>query len=96
MFYIDDANDPTWRVVLRHDPRSRRVEGDREVIVFGATGSVRPTLSTRSRAPQGSSRGPSTSQVEREEEVPVEQVNALLRDEENLDDEEHMNDMQYE
>ena len=48
VFFMDDQTDPSWKIVLRHDPRSKRLEGDREVHIFGASGSSMPTLSTRS------------------------------------------------
>ena len=77
-----DGVDPSWKVVMRHDPRSKRIVGDREVSVFGASGSSRPVLSTissRSQIPSSSQPAPLG------EEVPAEQLNAIYRPEEAPD-----------
>ena len=96
VFFVSDAADPAWKVVLRHDPRSKRIQGEREIHVFGAPGSTRPTLSSRSGPAlnAGSSRTSNIDNVE--EEVPWEQFNAFVRDEEQADDEGHFEDTQFE
>lgn len=38
VFFMEDPRNPQWKVVIRHDPRARRVIGDREELEFGATG----------------------------------------------------------
>ena len=58
VFFIDDSCDPGWKVVLRHDPRSKRIEGDRVVQIFGSAGYARPTLSTRSATTVNPPRSP--------------------------------------
>ena len=96
VFFLDDVVDPAWKVVLRHDPRSKRIEGEREVHVFGASGSVNEALSTRSRGRHAPNRDPSTSQADQDEEFLVEQVNVIVYREENPEDENHLSDLQYE
>ena len=96
VFFVGDAADPAWKVVLRHDPRSKRMQGEREIHFFGAAGSTRPTLSTRSGlAPNaGSSR---SAHLDNDGvEVPWEQVNAFVREEEHADDVGHLEDTQFE
>ena len=61
--------------------------------MFGATGSARPTLSTPSGVRPASSRALGNSQVDHDDEFPVEQFNAFVHDEENSDDEQHLHDM---
>ena len=96
VFFISDSIDPAWKVVLRHDPRSKRVEGDRIVQVFGAAGSARPTLSTRTDTTQDRVDSPSSSSSRPVEEVPPEQFNAYVMEEERPEDETHLDDTQYE
>lgn len=93
VFFVTDAADPAWKVVLRHDPRSKRIQGDREVHFFGAAGSTRPTLSTRSSGHIGSTSG--QSNLSDAEEVPLERFNAFLREEGRADDEAHLDDTQF-
>ena len=93
VFFVGDTADPAWKVVLRHDPRSKRVIGDREVHVFGAPGSSRPMLSTVSMSRQDPESSQSTAEGE---EVPVEQINAFLHGEERPDDDHHLDDTQFE
>ena len=95
VFFIEDAVDPSWKVVLRHDPRSKRIEGEREFIVFGASGSSRPTLSTRSGHASRSPRNDSTGNQEDIVELPGEALNAHILEEENLGDEAHLDDTQF-
>jgi hypothetical protein len=34
--FVDDAIDPTWKVMVLHDPRSRRIVGVRRQMMFGS------------------------------------------------------------
>ena len=95
VFFLDDSVDPSWKVVLRHDPRSKRIEGDRDVIVFGAAGSSRPTLSSRSALRDATNSKPQDISAP-VDEVPLEQYHAYLREEERPDDEHHLDDSQFE
>ena len=95
VFFIADAVDPAWKVVLRHDPRSKRMSGEREVHVFGATGSSRPILSTRSESHVAGSSTRARHAEFDAEEVPLEQFNAHLREEEQPDDDSHLEDTQF-
>ena len=95
VFFLRDSVDPAWSVVPRHDPRSKRIEGEREMHIFGAAGSSRPTLSTRSGAPPNRSE-PEPSLDENAEEIPREQFNSIIHEEEQPDDEHHLEDTQYE
>lgn len=36
VFFMEDRLDPQWKVVIRHDPRSRRRIDEEEYLVFGA------------------------------------------------------------
>lgn len=95
VFFVTIAEDPAWRVVLRHDPRSRRIQGEHEVHVFGASGSTRPILSTRS-VPRASSSSMGNRVLGLDaEEVPVEHFNARVQEEEPADDEAHLEDTQF-
>lgn len=38
VFFVDDSSDPHWKVVVRHDPRSKRIVGMKEQEFFGAVG----------------------------------------------------------
>lgn len=38
VFFMEDRLDPSWRVVIRNDPRSRRRIDEKEYVVFGAGG----------------------------------------------------------
>ncbi|KAG0575077.1 hypothetical protein KC19_VG316100 [Ceratodon purpureus] len=97
IFFVDDAVDPSRKVVLRHDPRSKRIEGEKEFHIFGASGSSRPTFSTRSGNARSSPRvGTSTGVEEDPEELPVEAFNAIVREEENADDDAHLDDNHFE
>lgn len=95
VFFLGDSHDPAWMVVLRHDPRSKRIEGDCELHIFGATGSARPMLNTQSRilpvSSASSARGEDIA-----EEIPQEEVNTIIREEERPDDDTHLDDTQYE
>ena len=84
-----------WRVVLRHDPRSKRMQGEREIHVFSAPGSTQPTLSTRSG--NASAAGSSRAQHHNAEveEVPFERFAAHVQREEPADDEAHYDDTQF-
>ena len=94
-FFVNDSVDPNWRVVLRHDPRRKRIEGDRDVQIFGAVGSARPTLSTRSGAtPQPAAFEPPPNQTD--EVIPPEQFNSLIHKEEHPEDDRHLEDTQFE
>ena len=95
VFFIDDSIDSSWKVVLRHDPRSKRIEGDKDILVFGAAGSARPTLSTRSGA-HLQANAFQNAREKRPEEVPPDQFNSLVRADENPEDESHLEDTQYE
>ena len=95
VFFLSDSVDPAWSVVLRHDPRSKRIEGERELHIFGAAGSSRPSLSTRSGAPvQATPVG--SAMEENAEEIPAEQFNSILHAEEHPEDDQHLEDTQYE
>ena len=94
VFFIADSVDPAWKVVLRHDPRSKRIQGELDVQVFSAPGSVRPTLSTRSQPHASSSQIPTGD--EEPEVVPVEQFNAFVLHEEQAGDLGHLDDNEYE
>ena len=96
VFFMDDSIDPAWKVVLRHDPRSKRIEGDRDVFIFGAAGSLRPTLSSRSAAVSSSAFGRGEAVDDVGEELIADQVNAILHGVEHADDERHYDDTQYE
>ena len=96
VFFVADGADPAWKVVLRHDPRSRRIQGEREVHVFGAAGSSRPTLSTRSASLAGGSRNGNQQHDLDAEEVPLERFNARIQEEEDVDDQGHLEDTQFE
>ena len=96
VFFIEDSIDPSWKVVLRHDPRSKRIEGDRVIQIFGAAGYSRPTLSTRSATTQEQPTSPVHAHAVDIEEVPIEQFEAYLQEEERPDDERHLDDTQYE
>ena len=93
VFFMDDSLDPAWKVVLRHDPRSRRIEGDRDVMIFGAADSQRPTLSSRSAGFSMPEVGREASTFDPGEEVIAEQVNAIIYGVEHADD--HYDDTQY-
>ena len=96
VFFVDDLRDPAWKVVLRHDPRSKRITGDREIHLFDAPGTSRPTTSSRStgaRAPGSSSRAVHGDDAP--EEVPLEQINAFLREEQLPEDDTHLDDTQW-
>ena len=95
VFFVRDSCDPAWVVVLRHDARTRRIEGERDLHIFSATGSARPTLSTQSGAAQASNTYGFVSD-DNPEEVPVEQFHSMLHDEENPEDDTHLEDTQYE
>ena len=96
VFFISDALDSAWKVVLRHDPRSRRIQGEREVHIFGASGSGRPTLSSRSGPAVAGTSSAALGVDIAGEEVPWEQFNAYVREEEHADDEGHFEDTQFE
>lgn len=96
VFFISDAMDSAWKVVLRHDPRSKRIQGEQEIHVFGASGSSRPTLRTRSSPALGPSSSATVAPDSAEEEVPLEQFYANVRVEEAADDEGHLEDTQFE
>jgi hypothetical protein len=34
VYFVDDAIDPTWKVLVLHDPRSRRIVGARRQMMF--------------------------------------------------------------
>ncbi|KAG0595479.1 hypothetical protein M758_UG169600 [Ceratodon purpureus] len=93
---MNDTADPAWKVVLRHDPSSKRIGGDRECIVFGATGSARPTLSTRSGLTHNSQADEQAASQDGYEELPLEMIAAIVREEEHIDDETHLDDNQFE
>ena len=95
VFFVPDTLDPSWRVVLRHDPWSRRIEGDRDMHIFGAFGTLRPTLSSRS----GGFSHPTPSDAhhaDRMDEILREQFNSMLNEEEHLEDDNHLEDTQFE
>ena len=96
VFFVADSADPSWKVVLRHDPRSKRIQGEQEVHVFGATGSSRPTLSTRSVTHASGSRSGIRQADMDAEEVPPERFMAHVQGEEEADDEGHFEDTQFE
>ena len=97
VFFVSDTVDTAWKVVLRHDPRSIRIQGDREIHIFGASGSSRPTLSARSG---GTNRHETSGSIHEDgdqaEVVPLDQVNAFILHEERPDDEGHLDDTQWE
>ena len=77
--------------MLRHDPRSKRIQGEREVHVFEAPVSSRPALSTRSiGVHDAGTLGIATNGNKTAEKVAAEQFNAFLQEEERIDD-----DMQW-
>ena len=96
VFFVGDSSDPAWKVVLRHDARSKRIQGDREVHIFGAPGSTKPTPSSRSMGIHGQA---STSRDGRTEEmadvVPAKQFFAFVHEEELPDDDAHLDDTQF-
>ena len=97
VFFVGDSVDPAWKVVLRHDPRSTRIQGDRDFHVFGASGSSRPSLSVRSDIGNRHDTSASVNEGrDQAEEVPVDQVNAFILHEERPDDEAHLDDTQWE
>ena len=96
VFFVGDSVDPSWKVVLRHDPRSRRIEGDRDVHVFGASGSIRPTLSTASAG-----NGNATPHVPGTRNViaevgPGDVIRAAVQTEESPNDDTHLDDDEFE
>ena len=95
VFFLGDSVDPSWKVVLRHDPRSKRIQGEQEVNIFGAACSGRPTLSTRTESRATTSQVPSQAD-EQPEVVPAEQFHAFIHLEEEDDDERHLDDNEYE
>lgn len=42
VFFMEDPRNPEWRVVIKHEPRTRRIIGDREVTQFSAAGTSAP------------------------------------------------------
>ena len=95
VFFMNDSGDPSWKVVLRHDPRSKRIEGDRDVLIFEAAGTSRPTLSSRSGAMSlpTAVRGGDTEDLG--EEFIADQVNAIIYGVEHPEDQGHLDDTQY-
>ena len=43
VFFMDDRRDPTWKVVLFHEPRSKRKTGEHNHTMFGASGQRQDT-----------------------------------------------------
>ena len=93
VFFMADSRHPDWKVVLKHDPRARRIVSDNEAAEFGAPG----TVSNHGR------RGPGTDMGEeepyryaRDEEIPVDQYNTVAAMIEDALDERHLDDTQYE
>ena len=92
IFFMDDSIDLAWKVVLRHDPWSKRIEGDRDVLIFGAASTLRPTMSSRSGGISLSNIGRGEAMDDLGEELIADQVNAIIYGVEHPDDQRHYDD----
>ena len=94
VFFMEDSLLPDWRVVLKHDVRSRRVVGDTDVVEFGASGSgdARGNASTDVTETQEAD----STEYMRPVEVPIEQYVNVAAEEEDPLDERHLDDTQFE
>lgn len=84
---MEDRENPDWRVVIRHDPRSRRREGEREYMFFEVGGAVEEAnllepAPLNNAAPGGV-------------EVEALHVNAVDTSALEADDDFHLGDLQY-
>ena len=102
VFFIPDAADAEWKVVLRADPRSKRIVGDRDVLDFGAPGGP-----TNAALPRSSLAGSSMTQNPEYEEpevasIPrpeVQTLDALAgreEDDSHFDDDQHVDEFMVE
>lgn len=86
-----DRMEPSWRVIIRHDPRSRRRIDEREHLIFGARGANEELeLVAPLPPPQMHSAG-----VPEGDEIQAVLVSAVDRNRVEEEDEAHLADMQY-
>ena len=95
VFFMPDAVDAEWKVVLRADARSRRIVGDREVIDFGAPGtSGSIAMSRNSTAASSLTENPALEEPE-VQSVPLPEVQVLDAMAEREEDDSHFDDDQH-
>lgn len=85
---MEDRVNPEWRVVIRHDPRSRRRMGEREYLFFGAGGTVE----------EGDLMAPTPLNNQTHEGIVVDalHVHAVDTTALEVEDDLHVRDMEYE
>ena len=93
VFFMDDSRSPEWKVVLRHDPRARRIVTDREQVEFSAPGTCASNARPGSTAEVGEE---DLRRDVQDEEVPIDQYNTVAAQMEDASDERHLDDTQFE
>lgn len=93
VFFMEDPHHPEWKVVIRHEPRTRRVIGDREDIDFGARGTDTDYGVNDDRSYPADDE---QSELGNAIEVPIEVYNNLAAQVEDAYDDRHLDDTQYE
>ena len=100
VYFMDEDRNPGWKVVLHHEPRSRRVTQDREFIDIDAAGErfPLPSGSTGEPAQYGSHEDNMDGEMVRATEVPPIQNGIYTEDDDailNDDDYEDEMELQY-
>lgn len=88
VFFMDDNSNPEWKIVLRHDVRSRRIVGETDVTEFRAPGSANHLVGGISCSDYPTVQGI-------EDEVQLEQYLNLAAEEEDVLDEAHLDNTQF-
>lgn len=79
VFFMGDQRNPEWKVVLAHEPRSKRIVGEKEQQIFGASGAPIHAEGMIPRAAIPRSRA-ATEAALPDLKVPYDQVEAINAD----------------
>ena len=93
VFFMEDVLTPEWKIVLRHDPRGRRVIGDSEN-AFDYTHSVLDNVDRNSAV--AVSVADAVDQQSQLRQVPIARVHELDADLRREEDDSHYDDNEYE